>query len=46
VYEAARRQGMVASRLPLGRTLVYTAGLTLGLLLAVYVMLRVANLTH
>ena len=46
VYEEARRQGMVAPRLPMKRTLVYSAALTIGLVVLVYVMLRVVNLTH
>jgi hypothetical protein len=46
VYEAARRQGMVASRMPLKRTLIYTSVLTICLVTIVYVTLRLVNLNH
>lgn len=46
VYESARRQGMVAPRLPMGRYLYYSLLLVIGLLLFVYLQLRVLNLLH
>jgi hypothetical protein len=46
VYEAARSQGMVASRLPLRRVLFYSAVLTIGLVALVWVNLRIANFSH
>jgi len=46
VYETARRQGMVSSRLPLAKSLIYSAALTVSLVAVVYVMLRIVNLMH
>ncbi len=44
VYEAALSQGMVAPRLPLTRTLLYSTGLMIFLIVLVYATLRVLNL--
>lgn len=46
VYEAARSQGMVTSRLPLPRVLFYSAVLTISLVALVWVNLRIANFSH
>jgi O-antigen ligase/polysaccharide polymerase Wzy-like membrane protein len=46
VFQMALQRKMVASRLPLGRTLVYAGGLLISLLLATYILLRVVNLTR
>jgi len=46
IYEAVRRRGMVATRLPLKRLLVYSAELTVALVAAVYCMLRILNMMH
>lgn len=46
VYEEALRQGMVAPRLLFTRTLIYSFALTILLLLIVYVMLRIVNISH
>jgi len=43
-YEMARRQRMVPPRLPLSRVLMWALAVMVGLLLLVYVMLRVLNL--
>ena len=46
VYEVALRRGMIAPRLPLARVLVYAAGLTVSLVIVIYIMLRIVNLMH
>jgi O-antigen ligase len=46
VFEAARRRGMVAPRLRLGRVLFRSLLLMIGLITAVYLLLRVFNLMH
>jgi hypothetical protein len=46
VYEAARRRGMVVPRLRLTRVLFRSLLLMIGLIAAVYILLRVVNLTH
>lgn len=46
VYEMALRRNMVPPRLRFGRTAPYSAGLAAGLILLMYVMLRIVNLTH
>ena len=37
---------MIVSRMPLPRTLVYAGVLMVSLVLAMYILLRVVNLTH
>jgi hypothetical protein len=46
VYEMALRRGMVAPRLPIARTALYSAGLAAALVLLMYVLLRTVNLMH
>lgn len=46
VYEMALRRGMIAPRLSFGRTAIRSGGLAIALVLLMYVMLRVMNLTH
>ncbi len=46
VFEMARRREMVAARLPSLRVLRYSGGMAVALLIVMYAMLRVANLTH
>jgi hypothetical protein len=46
VYEMALRRGMVAPRLPLARTSLYSAGLAVALILMMYVLLRTVNMMH
>jgi O-antigen ligase len=46
LYETAQSRAMTAPRLPLGRTLVNSFGLMVGLVTAVYIMLRILNLMH
>lgn len=46
VYEIALARGMVAPRLRIGKALWCTGGLTFGLVLGMYVMLRIMNLLH
>lgn len=46
VFQIAVERRMIASRLPLPRTLAYSAVLMVSLVLALYVLLRVINLTH
>jgi len=46
VYEAARRRGMVAPRLRLTRVLFRSLLLMIGLITAVYILLRIINLMH
>ena len=46
VYETAQRRGMTAPRPAFARTLYYSTGLMFGLLIAVYLMLRVLNLVR
>ena len=46
VFQMAVDRKMIASRLPLPRTLAYSGVLTVSLVLAMYVLLRVVNLTH
>jgi hypothetical protein len=45
-YEMALRRGMIAPRLRLARVLVYAAGLTVSLVIVMYVTLRILNLMH
>jgi hypothetical protein len=45
-FEMALRQGMVAPRMRLGRTLAYAGLVAVGLILLMYIMLRTVNLTH
>jgi O-antigen ligase len=46
VLEMALERKMVAPRLPLARTLIYSGVLMILLLLAMYMLLRIDNLTH
>jgi O-antigen ligase len=46
VYEMALRRGMVAPRLSLARTMRYSVGLAVALVLLMYVLLRTVNLIH
>ena len=46
IYELARQRGMVSERLPFGRTLKYSGMMAVGLILMMYILLRVVNLTH
>jgi O-antigen ligase len=46
VFQMALDRGMIAPRLPLARALMYAGGLAISLLLAMYVLLRIVNLTH
>ncbi len=46
VYEMALKRGMVPPRLRLGRTLGYSGLMGIGLVLVMYITLRVVNLTH
>jgi O-antigen ligase len=46
VFQMALDRGMIAPRLPLARTLVYAGVLMISLLAAMYVLLRIVNLTH
>jgi hypothetical protein len=46
LYEMALQRGLVKRRLSMGRVLRYSAVMTVGLVLTVYVMLRIVNVTH
>jgi hypothetical protein len=46
VLEMALERKMTAPRLPLVRTLIYSGVLMILLLLAMYMLLRIDNLTH
>jgi O-antigen ligase len=46
VYEMALRRGMVGPRLPLARVFPYSAVLAVALILVMYIMLRIVNMTH
>ena len=46
VFQMAMERKMIASRLPLPRTLAYAGVLMISLVLAMYILLRVVNLTH
>jgi O-antigen ligase len=46
VYEMALKRGMIAPRLRLARVLPYAGGFAVSLVLIMYIMLRVLNLTH
>jgi O-antigen ligase len=46
IYEEARRKGMVAPRLTLSRNLTYSLPFMIGLLMLVYLMLRISNLVR
>jgi hypothetical protein len=45
-YEMALQRGMIAPRMRLGKVAWYSLGLSIGLVLAMYVMLRIVNLIH
>ena len=46
VYQMLEQRGMITARLPFAKVLRYSAGLAAGLVLAVYGMVRIANLIH
>jgi hypothetical protein len=46
VFEMARQRGMVAGRLPFGRVVKYSGWMMAGLVLLMWILLRVVNLTH
>lgn len=46
VFEMARQRGMVAGRLPFGRVLKYSGWMMGGLVLLMWILLRVVNFTH
>ena len=46
LYEMALQRGLVKRRLSMGRVLRYSAVMTVGLVLTVYIMLRIVNITH
>jgi hypothetical protein len=46
VFEIGLRRGMIAARLPAKRVLMYSVGLTISLVLAMYIMIRILNLMH
>ena len=46
VFQMALERKMIAPRLPLPRTLIYSGAMMILLLLAMYVLLRITNLTH
>ena len=46
VYEVAQHRGMVAPRPPLVRVLIHSVGLMFAMLILVYVMLRILNVTR
>ncbi len=46
VYQMALDRGMIAPRLPLARVLPYVGGLAVSLVLTMYILLRIVNLTH
>ncbi len=46
VFQMALERRMIASRLPLPRTLAYSGVMMIALVLAMYILLRVVNLTH
>jgi O-antigen ligase len=46
VFEIARRQGMVAPRLPIARCLKYSAYMMVSAVFMIYMMLRITNLTR
>jgi hypothetical protein len=46
IFEMALKRGMVSSRLSLGTTSRKAGWLAVGMLLFMYIMLRVTNLTH
>jgi hypothetical protein len=46
VYEMTLQREMIAPRLPFARVMPYAVGLAISLVLLMYIMLRVTNLTH
>jgi hypothetical protein len=46
IFDMANQRGMEITRMPLGRVLRYSALLTVGFILLMYVLLRIVNLTH
>ena len=45
-FEMARQRGMVAARRPFGNLIKYSGIMTLGLVVLIWIMLRVMNFTH
>ena len=45
-FQMALQRGMVSPRLPLARVLRYSGLMTIGLILMMYITLRIVNLTH
>jgi hypothetical protein len=46
VYEMALQRGMITPRLRLSRVFLYSAGLSILLVLLMYILLRTVNLMH
>jgi hypothetical protein len=46
VYQMAKSRGMVAERLPFGKVFRYSGMMAVGLVVMMYILLRVVNLTH
>jgi hypothetical protein len=46
IYQMALNRGMISPRLPFGRVLINSAGLALGLLLMIYLAVRILNFIH
>jgi hypothetical protein len=46
VFQMALERKMIAPRLPLVRTFLYSGAMMIVLVLAMYVLLRIDNLTH
>jgi hypothetical protein len=46
VFEMGFRRGMIVSRLRLPRVALHSGGLTIALVLLMYIMIRVLNLMH
>jgi O-antigen ligase len=46
IFQMALQHGMISPRLPFARVLRYSGGMAIGLVLFMYIMLRIVNLTH
>ena len=46
IFEMALQRGMIPPRLPFGRVVRYAGGMAISMVLVMYVMLRIVNLTH
>ena len=46
IYQMGLNRGMLAPRLPYGRVLVNSAGLAMGLLIVIYLVIRILNFIH